>query len=182
MAPQSAFPGAGPGAGAAADPKRWLVLGVICCAYLMVGLDLTVMSLALLSAREALGFSDNDRAWIVTAYALPFGSLLLFGGRLSDLIGRKQAFLIGLTGFAVASAIGGAATNFETLVAARAAQGAFAHRRGRVPPRRRTRTGGRAPSRCRRPRAGVDGRSSAVLPYQRGDARVRSRTYQRANQ
>jgi EmrB/QacA subfamily drug resistance transporter len=92
----------------------------------MVGLDLTVMNLALPEAQQDLGFSDGDRQWIVTAYALPYGSLLLFCGRLSDLMGRKRAFLIGLAGFAVASAVGGAAPNFEALVAARAAQGAFA--------------------------------------------------------
>lgn len=126
MATQSAAPGAGPNSGATADPRRWLILAVICCAYLMVGLDLTVMNLALPEAQRDLGFTDGDRQWIVTAYALPFGSLLLFCGRLTDVLGRKQAFLIGLLGFAVASAVGGAATNFETLVTARAAQGAFA--------------------------------------------------------
>ncbi|WP_083982260.1 MFS transporter [Actinomadura hibisca] len=109
-----------------AHSRRWLVLAVICCAYLMVSLDLTVMNLALPDAQRDLGFTDADRQWVVTAYAMPFGSLLLFCGRLSDLIGRKRAFLIGLVGFAIASAVGGAATTFETLVAARAAQGAFA--------------------------------------------------------
>lgn len=127
METQSAAPAAGPSSGAASgDSRRWLILAVICTAYLMVGVDLTVVNLALPSAQEALDFSDGDRQWIVSAYALPFGSLLLFCGRLSDLIGRKQTFLIGLSGFAVASALGGAAGNFEVLVTARALQGVFA--------------------------------------------------------
>src|SRR5580698_292067 len=108
------------------DPRRWLILVIIAVAQLMIVLDLTVMNLALPSAQKALGFSDVDRQWIVTAYALSFGSLLLFCGRLADLIGRKVMFLTGLTGFAVASAIGGASVNFEMLVTARACQGVFA--------------------------------------------------------
>ncbi len=126
METQSAAPAAGPSSGPAANPRRWLILAVICTAYLMVGVDLTVVNLALPSAQQALHFTDADRQWIVTAYALPFGSLLLFCGRLSDLIGRKQTFLIGLSGFAVASAVGGASTSFGMLVTARAFQGAFA--------------------------------------------------------
>ncbi|MGH3244556.1 MAG: MFS transporter [Spirillospora sp.] len=114
-------------AGAAqADPKRWLVLAVICIAQLMVVLDVTVMNLALPPAQEDLGFTDADRQWILTAYLLSFGSLLLFCGRLSDLLGSKLTFLVGVAGFAGASAVGGAATNFEILVAARAGQGIFA--------------------------------------------------------
>ncbi|KOV57862.1 MFS transporter [Streptomyces sp. MMG1121] len=127
MATQSAAAAAGPSSGAAADARRrWLIGAVICTAYLMIGLDLTVMNVALPSAQRALDFSNSDRQWIVTAYALPFGGLMMFCGRLSDLIGRKQTFLIGLVGFAVASAVGGAATNFEMLVTARACQGVFA--------------------------------------------------------
>src|SRR5580698_6597859 len=107
------------------DPRRWLILVVIAVAQLMIVLDLTVMNLALPSAQKALGFSDVDRQWIVTAYALSFGSLLLFCGRLADLVGRKLMFITGLTGFAVASAIGGASVNFSMLVTARACQGVF---------------------------------------------------------
>src|SRR5580693_7507266 len=107
------------------DPRRWLILGVIAVAQLMIVLDLTVMNLALPSAQHALGFSDVDRQWVVTAYALSFGSLLLFCGRLADLIGRKVMFITGLAGFAVASAFGGASVNFEMLVTARACQGVF---------------------------------------------------------
>ena len=95
-------------------------------AQLMVVLDATVVNIALPAAQADLGFSDGDRQWVVTAYSLAFGSLLLLGGRLSDLIGRKLAFLIGLIGFAVASLLGGLAGSFEMLVAARALQGVFA--------------------------------------------------------
>ena len=109
-----------------ADPRRWLILATICTAALMIVLDVTVMNLALPSAQRALGFTNADRQWIVTAYALSFGSLLLFCGRLADLIGRKTTFLTGLAGFAAASAVGGASDSFTMLVAARACQGAFA--------------------------------------------------------
>jgi EmrB/QacA subfamily drug resistance transporter len=91
----------------------------------MVILDSTVVNIALPSAQADLGFSNGDRQWVITAYSLAFGSLLLLGGRIADLIGRKRAFVIGLVGFAVASALGGAAPDFGLLVAARALQGAF---------------------------------------------------------
>ncbi|WP_052848518.1 MFS transporter [Streptomyces avicenniae] len=104
---------------------RWWVLAVIALAQLMVVLDATIVNIALPSAQEALDFSDSGRQWIVTAYALAFGSLLLLGGRIADLFGKKITFLVGLVGFAVASAIGGAAPNFEVLVTARALQGVF---------------------------------------------------------
>ncbi len=105
--------------------KRWWILGVLGLAQLMVVRDTTVVNIALPSAQTALGFSDDARQWVVTAYALAFGSLLLLGGRLADMLGRKRMFLIGLAGFAVASAVGGAAINFDMLVTARAVQGAF---------------------------------------------------------
>ncbi|HJZ27868.1 MAG TPA: MFS transporter, partial [Streptosporangiaceae bacterium] len=107
------------------DPRRWLILGTVGVAQLMVVLDATIVNIALPSAQRALGFTTADRQWVVTAYALAFGSLLLFGGRLGDLIGRKTTFLAGALGFAAASAVGGAATSFGMLVAARATQGAF---------------------------------------------------------
>ena len=112
--------------GDAAGRRRWLVLGVIGIAQLMVVLDATIMNIALPSAQRALGFTTVDRQWVVTAYTLAFGSLLLLGGRLADLFGRKVTFLIGLVGFAGVSAIGGASVNFAMLVTARACQGAFA--------------------------------------------------------
>jgi MFS family permease len=130
MAARNAAPAAGPGPEAAettaSSSRRWLILAVISVAQLMIVLDLTVMNLALPSAQRALGFTNADRQWIVTAYALSFGSLLLFCGRLADLIGRKVTFLAGLAGFAAASAVGGASGSFTMLVAARACQGAFA--------------------------------------------------------
>ncbi|MDQ1580656.1 MAG: hypothetical protein QOD05_1431 [Microbacteriaceae bacterium] len=91
----------------------------------MVVLDSTVVNIALPAAQTDLGFSNGERQWIITGYSLAFGSLLLLGGRLSDLIGRKRTFIIGLIGFAAASALGGAATSFGMLVGARALQGAF---------------------------------------------------------
>ncbi|MFF7472705.1 DHA2 family efflux MFS transporter permease subunit [Streptomyces sp. NPDC008092] len=109
----------------APPPRRWWILAVIGVAQLMVVLDGTIVNIALPSAQRDLGFSDGDRQWIVTAYALAFGSLLLLGGRIADLFGRKITFLVGLVGFAGASALGGAAGSFELLVAARAVQGAF---------------------------------------------------------
>jgi EmrB/QacA subfamily drug resistance transporter len=103
----------------------WWVLAVLAVAQLMVVLDATVVNIALPQAQSALSFDDGGRQWIVTSYALAFGSLLLFGGRLSDLIGRRTSLLIGVFGFAAASAIGGASTGFAMLVIARAAQGVF---------------------------------------------------------
>ena len=91
----------------------------------MVVLDATVVNIALPSAQEALAFTNDQRQWVITAYALAFGSLLLLGGRIGDLFGRKRAFVIGLGGFAGASALGGFAQSFEVLVAARALQGVF---------------------------------------------------------
>src|ERR1700683_4647744 len=107
------------------DRRRWLILCTVGLAQLMVVLDTAIVNIALPSAQRALGFSTADRRWVVTAYALAFGSLLLLGGRLGDMIGRKITFLAGALGFAAASAVGGAATSFGMLVTARAAQGAF---------------------------------------------------------
>jgi EmrB/QacA subfamily drug resistance transporter len=105
--------------------RRWWILALLGIAQLMVVLDATIVNIALPSAQKALGFSDDARQWVVTGYALAFGSLLLIGGRLGDLFGRKRTLIAGLAGFAAASAIGGAAQSFGVLVTARAAQGAF---------------------------------------------------------
>jgi EmrB/QacA subfamily drug resistance transporter len=114
-------------AGTTADrDTRWLALTVIAVAQLMVALDATIVNIALPSAQSALGFDDADRAWVVTAYTCTLAGLLLLGGRIADRVGRRRAFLGGLTGFAVASALAGFAPGFGALVAGRALQGAFA--------------------------------------------------------
>jgi len=107
------------------DNRRWWILITVTVAQLMVVLDATVVNIALPSAQRALHFSTADRQWIVTAYALAFGSLLLLGGRLSDLLGRRRVLIVGMVGFALASAVGGAATGFVMLAIARAVQGVF---------------------------------------------------------
>jgi EmrB/QacA subfamily drug resistance transporter len=105
--------------------KRWTILVILALAQLMVVLDATIVNIALPSAQRALHFANSDRQWIVTAYALAFGSLLLLGGRISDLFGRKWTFIAGLAGFAIASAVGGAAQSFGMLAVSRTFQGAF---------------------------------------------------------
>ena len=108
-----------------AHANRWKALVFIALAQLMVVLDATIVNIALPSAQQDLGISDGNRQWVVTAYALAFGGLLLFGGRIADLWGRKRAFVVGLAGFAAASALGGAATNEAMMFGARALQGIF---------------------------------------------------------
>ncbi|MFD0073530.1 MFS transporter [Streptomyces sp. NPDC127166] len=108
-----------------ADPGRWKALIFIALAQLMVVLDATIVNIALPSAQHDLGISDGNRQWVITAYALAFGGLLLFGGRIADLWGRKRTFVTGLIGFAAASALGGAATGEAMMLGARALQGAF---------------------------------------------------------
>src|SRR6185295_7047507 len=100
---------------AAADPRRWWAMGVIAVAQLLIVLDGTVVTIALPTAQEALHISPADRQWALTAYTLAFGGLLLLGGRIADYLGRKRIFLVGLIGFAAASALGGAAQNGATL-------------------------------------------------------------------
>ena len=116
----SAAPVTGP------DPRRWWALVVLAAAQLMIVLDASIVNIALPSAQDELGISNADRQWIVTAYTLAFGALLLLGGRIADYTGRKRTFVIGLLGFAGASALGGLAANQELLFAARGLQGAFA--------------------------------------------------------
>jgi MFS family permease len=107
------------------EPSRWAILALLGVAQLMVVLDATIVNIALPSAQRALHFSTDSRQWVVTAYALAFGSLLLLGGKLGDLFGRKWTFIAGLAGFSLASALGGFAQSFGMLVAARGLQGIF---------------------------------------------------------
>ena len=107
------------------DPRRWLILAVIAGAQMMVVLDATIVNIALPSLQTALGISDADRQWVITAYALTFGGFLLLGGRIADYWGRKRTFILGMIGFALASALGGIANSGEVLFAARALQGLF---------------------------------------------------------
>jgi EmrB/QacA subfamily drug resistance transporter len=108
------------------DPRRWWALAVIAIAQLMVVLDASIVTIALPSAQQALGISDANRQWVVTAYTLAFGGLLLLGGRIADYSGRKRIFIVGLIGFAAASGLGGAAQSGGALFAARGLQGVFA--------------------------------------------------------
>lgn len=105
---------------------RWLALAVIGIAQLMIVLDASIVTIALPQAQADLGISDTDRQWIFTAYTLAFGGLLLLGGRIADYFGRKRTFVVGLFGFAAASALGGVAQSAGWLFGARALQGMFA--------------------------------------------------------
>jgi EmrB/QacA subfamily drug resistance transporter len=123
---------AAPGAGTALapdasepDPRRWWSLVVIALSQLMIVLDITVVTIALPSAQAALHIAPADKQWVMTAYTLSFGGLLLLGGKIVDFMGRKNTLIIGLVGFAGASALGGAAVTGGMLFGARAVQGAF---------------------------------------------------------
>lgn len=106
-------------------PDRWRTLFVIAIAQLMVVLDASIVNIAIPSAKADLGISDTNQQWVVTAYTLAFGSLLLLGGRIADFVGRKKIFIIGLLGFAAASALGGIASTQGLLFASRGLQGVF---------------------------------------------------------
>ncbi|HEV8064701.1 MAG TPA: MFS transporter [Acidimicrobiales bacterium] len=108
------------------DPKRFRALAIIAIAQLMIVLDASVVTIALPSAQRSLHISVANRQWVLTAYTLAFGGLLLLGGRIADYLGRKRMFIISLLGFAGASALGGLAQNAAMLFGARALQGAFA--------------------------------------------------------
>src|ERR1700710_1189921 len=108
------------------DPRRWIVLGVVAVCQLMIVLDASIVDIALPQAQHALHITTANRQWVITAYTLTFGGLLLLGGRIADYGGRKRVFAIGLLGFAFASALGGLAREPAALFGARALQGAFA--------------------------------------------------------
>lgn len=105
---------------------RWWTLALVATAQLLVVLDGTIVNIALPSADSELGLGEANRHWVITAYLLTFGGLLLIGGRVSSSIGHRRAFVIALIGFAIPSLVGGLAWNAEVLIAARALQGAFA--------------------------------------------------------
>ena len=107
------------------DPTRWRTLFVVAISQLMIVLDSSIMNIAIPSAKVDLGISDANQQWVITAYTLAFGSLLLLGGRIGDYMGRKKIFLVGLVGFAAASALGGIASTQGLLFASRALQGVF---------------------------------------------------------
>jgi EmrB/QacA subfamily drug resistance transporter len=111
--------------GTGPDPRRWWALAIIAIAQLMVVLDATVVNIALPKASAALDIADSNKQWVVTAYTLTFGGLLLLGGRVADYWGRKRTFVLGIAGFAVASALGGLAQNGAMLFLARGLQGVF---------------------------------------------------------
>ncbi len=115
-----------PDLAAATRPHRSVALLVVAVAQLTIALDATIVNVALPSAQVALGFSDAQRHWVITAYTTAFGGMLLLGGRVSDQVGRRRAFVIGLAGFGVASALGGLAPSLTLLAMARGLQGAFA--------------------------------------------------------
>lgn len=107
------------------DPTRWRTLFVVAISQLMVVLDSSIVNIAIPTAKVDLHISDANQQWVITAYTLAFGSLLLLGGRIGDFMGRKRILIVGLLGFAGASALGGLAQTQHLLFAARALQGVF---------------------------------------------------------
>src|SRR5215211_4711532 len=105
------------------DRNRWIALVVLCAGFLMIILDATIVNVALPSIQDDLGFSQASLAWVVNAYLIAFGGLLLLAGRLGDLIGRRRIFLVGLTIFTTASLLCGLASSQEVLIGARFLQG-----------------------------------------------------------
>jgi MFS family permease len=108
------------------DPRRWKALALLCGSFFMVILDTAIVVVALPSIESDLGFAPRDLQWVLSAYALTFGGLLLLGGRSADLLGRRRMFLVGMAAFTAASLLCGLAWSPAALIAARAVQGAAA--------------------------------------------------------
>lgn len=106
-----------------AERGRWYALSVACLIEMLLVVNSSVVAAALPATQAALRFTNSDRQWLITAYVLTLGGLLLLGGRVADMVGLRRAMIIGLSGFAIASFVGGSATNFGELVASRIAQG-----------------------------------------------------------
>lgn len=105
------------------DPRRWKALAIVCAAFFMTVLDVSIVNVALPSIGEALDFSRENLQWVITAYAITFGGFLLLGGRAADLLGRRRVFLAGVALFTVASFLCGLAWSEGVLIGARALQG-----------------------------------------------------------
>src|SRR5438874_11442826 len=105
------------------DPRRWQALALVCVAFFMTVLDVSIVNVALPSIGRSLHFSETGLQWVITAYAITFGGFLLLGGRTADILGRKRIFLVGLVIFSAASLVCGLASSTGVLIAARAVQG-----------------------------------------------------------
>src|SRR5713226_1246714 len=105
------------------DPNRWKALAIVCAAFFMTVLDVSIVNVALPSIGKALHFSESNLQWVITAYAITFGGFLLLGGRAADLLGRRRVFMIGLAIFTGASLACGLATSEAFLIVARGVQG-----------------------------------------------------------
>src|SRR5436190_13509879 len=105
------------------DPRRWKALAVVCAAFFMTILDVSIVNVALPSIGKALDFSREDLQWVITAYAITFGGFLMLGGRSADLLGRRRVFMVGVAVFTAASFLCGLAWSEGVLIAARALQG-----------------------------------------------------------
>jgi MFS family permease len=124
--PSASATGSAAGSRTGSGSRRWWVLVVLALTQLIVVLDGTIVNIALPAAQQELGLTDTQRQWVITAYALAFGALLLLGGRIADYWGRKRTYLVGMVGFGAASAFGGLAQSGTELIIARGLQGVFA--------------------------------------------------------
>src|SRR6476646_12072188 len=105
------------------DPTRWIALGIVCAAFFMTVLDVSIVNVALPSIGRGLHFSQDNLQWVITAYAITFGGFLMLGGRAADLLGRRRVFVAGVVVFTIASFFCGLAWSEGVLIASRAVQG-----------------------------------------------------------